>query len=345
MAHLGSPKPAAFFGGALCALAMMSVSATSAGQGTAPLTVSQPLVIPEGQPKTERVAADAGATKSDKGPLPAFDFSIGARIFSRAFNYGAYPPVSSLPPDSSGGYTYTYAYTYTFSPPPITGAVSAAVQWYPGAHFTSGFASNIGLSGSLQYALVGNSSSFSYATVTTETVGGTAYTMARPIYSTKKTCASYVYEIGPTVRVPFSGNEVAFGVAYGAQASKLNLNVVFVQYYRPSSPPPVPDVEYRYLHPRASVRVGLSGRLAFTGGVGYLAVLSAGQIKDDGYFPRASVKGMDIDAGLSIAIAPYVQVRPSVDYRRFFYTFPAGTGAGVPDDQYFGFNLMLAYRE
>jgi hypothetical protein len=326
MAHLRSRRRAAFPCSVLSALVLTSVSGTSAGQETAP---SQPLAMPEAQPKTARVADDTDTTKpSDKGSSPGLDLAIGARIFLRGFGYVARPPAAA------STYAYYTAYQYSFSPQ-VTPAVSAGVEWYPGAHFTSGFASNIGLSGGVQCAPSRSSSDY-IATITADAYGSTVQVP----FSQNRLGISYMYEIGAKVRVPWSAKELGLAIAYGAHASKPDQRPFFL------TASPIPDIEYRYIHPRASIRLGLSGRVAFIGGLGYLAILSAADITSDGYFPQASVKGMDIDAGLSIAVAPHIQIRPSVDYRRYFFTFPAGAGVvGVPDDQYVGFNLMLAYRE
>lgn len=106
----------------------------------------------------------------------------------------------------------------------------------------------------------------------------------------------------------------------------------------------LPAVTYRFVRPYVDARIEL-GRAAAFAGVGYLAVLSGGAVADR--FPSASVAGVEASLGGAFAIVRGLELRATVDYRRFFYALHPVPGAtyvaGGALDQLAGAQLALAY--
>jgi hypothetical protein len=167
--------------------------------------------------------------------------------------------------------------------------------------------------------------------------------------ATKYTTKAMQFSVGAQANFIFGTSSVSVAVEYGGQSYAVDL------------PPPsaanaqVPDVDYRFVRPNVSARLGVADKLAIRANVGYLVVLSAGEIVSDAYFAskNASVGGVDASVGIAYELAPHFEIRPSLDIRRYFYKFswsPASDilkapyPAGGAIDQYYGISLMAGFR-
>ncbi|MCA1665659.1 MAG: hypothetical protein LC659_15560, partial [Myxococcales bacterium] len=105
-----------------------------------------------------------------------------------------------------------------------------------------------------------------------------------------------------------------------------------------------PSVDYRYLRPAVDGRVTF-GRVALFVDGGYRAVLSAGYVGSR--FSRAGVGGVDVAAGVSVALPHDLALRLTGQYLRFFYDFRPQPGdpyiAGGAVDEFAVGELALAY--
>ena len=210
-------------------------------------------------------------------------------------------------------------------------AIALGAEWYPGAS-AGGFVGNIGLTAAFEYGFGFNSS------YKTPPAGEEAKK-----YSTK----AYQYALGLRYRIPFGGSELGIGVQYGAQVFSVDLPPPTLET------PGVPDVAYNFVRPSLNARIALADSVALTLGLGYLVVLSAGEIIStdaDGYFPKStsSVWGIDGNIGAAIKVAGPFEVRPAIDLRHYGFTFkPAADDrfqATAASDNYFGLSLTGALR-
>jgi hypothetical protein len=254
--------------------------------------------------------ATADAAAGAEGHRAAIDLTAGLRAFQRHLSYSSDQELMR---------------PYDIDPGAV--ALEASLELYPGAPSTTGPGANIGLTANVQSA-VGLTSR--YKNPLNADQEGT--------YTTK----SYGYDFGLKYRFPFSSNEVAVAVSYGQQVFSLSLP--------PASAPnmAVPTVEYRYIRPGLSGRFGVGEGFALCAGLGYLAVLGAGEMTSDAYFPHASVAGADVDLSLAIELAHAFELRPGFSYRAFFFNMNYANGdafdVGGALDQYLGLNVLLAYR-
>ena len=241
----------------------------------------------------------------------AIDLALGPRLFWRKL-----------------AYTNDYAGMDPYNTSPVAGSVALAIEWYPGAPYTNDFGANIGIIAGLNYAF-GLQSTYTNAD-------------APDLEGSYKT-DSYQYEIGLKLRIPISDHEIGLSTAYGAQVFAVNLPDP-----TPTAPT-VPDVSYHYIRPRASVRLAVAKSVAITGGASYVGVLTAGEIRTETYFPWAKVRGADFDLGMAFEVARHFEIRPSFDYRRYFFTLntieedPFFVEGAY--DRYIGVNVLGAYRQ
>ena len=248
---------------------------------------------------SKKVAADESAGSGLEGPTPRFlDVAVGGQGFSRSLGYNQYRQ----------GDVREYQ-------PKLLGGAVAAIDWYPGAHFTRGFATNIALDLNIAQAF-GVSS--------------------RGPDGTKFPTQVHDYNGGIKLRIPLdSGIEPSVTVGYGDHAFTVS----------GANRPPLPNTEYKYLRAVAAVRVPVATNIAVMAGAGYRHILSPGDIKTT-YFPNLAVKGIEANAGVGYAITSMIEARLGVDLRRYFYTFHSKNTdmfiVGGAIDQTIAFNLSLA---
>jgi hypothetical protein len=146
------------------------------------------------------------------------------------------------------------------------------------------------------------------------------------------------YSAGGRVRVRASGDSGPVVGVTGAYGGEMFL----IESWNPNAS--LPSVDYRFVRASADVRVPF-GRFAVFGDVGYLFVLSAGDVA--ARFPSSSVGGVEAELGASVAIAAGFEARATASYRRFFYSMNPTPGdgyvAGGALDELSGLQGSLAY--
>jgi hypothetical protein len=105
-----------------------------------------------------------------------------------------------------------------------------------------------------------------------------------------------------------------------------------------------PSVDYRYVRPAVDARIAI-GRVTLFADFGYRFILSSGYIGSR--FPHASVGGLDVGAGIAIALPRDFELCLRGRYDRFFYDLHPQPGdpyvAGGALDEYAVGELALAY--
>ena len=107
-----------------------------------------------------------------------------------------------------------------------------------------------------------------------------------------------------------------------------------------------PDLDYGSLQVGLTSRWSLSRRIALTLDASYLVVLGTGQFGE--LFPHATSFGLDVVAGVAVALAGGVEVRAGADFRSYFHSFNPEVGdrydlTGATDQQLAGW-LAVALR-
>lgn len=110
--------------------------------------------------------------------------------------------------------------------------------------------------------------------------------------------------------------------------------------------PEVPNVEIHAALAGAGFRWDIGGGVFFVGRGAYLAPFSAGEIASEAWFPRASVGGLEANAGVGLRVDD-VEFRALFAMRRFWYAMGSEPGdarvAGGAVDQYLSGVLELAW--
>lgn len=108
-----------------------------------------------------------------------------------------------------------------------------------------------------------------------------------------------------------------------------------------------PDVNYRVVRAGLGIRLALSDRVAVHGSADYLHVLDAGPLTGD-RFPRATVRGVDLDLGAGYSFTDNFEAQVSVGLRRYGFDMkvqPTDTLiAGGATDEYLSMTIGIAYR-
>jgi hypothetical protein len=233
----------------------------------------------------------------------ALDLTVGGRAFRRHLSY------------TDDLFGVLRAYDLNLGP-----AAYAAVEWYPGAHFSNGPLAHLGLVASGEYAF--------------------ALRSRDPATDASYDTRAWSASLGVRARLPLGASEVGLTGAYLLQQYA-------VEGTRHGNDPGVPTVTYQSLRAGLSARIALTGWFALTAGAGYLFVLSAGEMSSE-YFPRAQMGAVDAALGAALAVASEIEVRLGLDARRYFYSFHPEPGdpwiAGGALDHYFGATLGVALR-
>lgn len=277
--------------------------ASSSAATAASTTAAAPSVAPSQEP----AAAPVDAPAPPQGPSPAaIDVSLGARWYGRFFAYNQ---------DVFGELR-----NYDLAAAP---ALSATVEWYPGAHFSRGPASWFGLIAQGAY-VVGVSSRDSR-----DTVYGTT---------------AFWFDVGLRVRIPLGLHDLGLHATYGQQHFSIANN----GGGGPSANDPgVPGVQYQSVRVGASVRIGASERVGILLGASGLPLISAGDIAQN-YFVRATAAGVEAQLGLAIGLVSGLELRVLADARRYFYAMNPRVGdawvAGGALDHHLTAGAAIAFR-
>jgi hypothetical protein len=145
------------------------------------------------------------------------------------------------------------------------------------------------------------------------------------------------YSVGGRARLRTGAGDspvVGLGAAYGAEQFAIDS----------TTNAPLPSVDYRFVRATGDVRVPF-GHAAVFAGLGYLFVLSAGDVA--ARFPRATVGGIEGEIGGALSVASGLEARITAGYRRFFYAMNPAPGdgfvAGGALDELGGLQASVAY--
>ena len=180
---------------------------------------------------------------------------------------------------------------------------------------------------------------------------GTTYRAPQPGQEGTHATSAMAYSVGGRVNYSFGNNTVGGGGEFGVQKYTVDLP-------RPTlANAQVPDVDYHFIRPNVAGRFGLADRVSFLASLGYLYILSAGEIVSEFYFrgPITSASGFDVNLG--VAWAPLsgnlrnVEIRPMFGWRRIAFRFTPGTDPAVDPyvatgahDDYLSLSLMVGVR-
>ena len=261
------------------------------------------------EPKEEEPVKTVEKTEEPSSPNTAerpvaLNLGVGAKLFGRRFFYkdDIFKALSK----------------YTL---PVGPALQLEADWYPGAHFTTGVAANIGLSVGFNYALG----------ISSVANDGTRYGTS-----------ALRLRAGLIGRLTFGRIQLLPQVGYVMQTYSIASGA------NGAAKPNIPDVSYSILRAGLGTRISLIGPLGVTAGFNYQAPLSTGEISSTAYFPRLKAGGLDGNFG--VAIGPLfnrVEVRLGVEYIRYWYSMnpepgDASVAGGALDDS-FGGSLMVAF--
>jgi hypothetical protein len=248
---------------------------------------------------TNNAATEAPSESHPSRPV-ALDIGIGFRGIGRSLSYSN---------DMTGSFR---GYDLGFGP-----SFHATLEWFPGAHFTSGPGAHIGIYGAFGYA---------FGISSQDTSGNTFDT------------TSYLWDAGLRGRIPLGHFDLGIRAGVGGQTYSIADSA--------GSSSGIPALDYLF------VRIGLSGRYDIADRVGimlafsYLLTLNSGPFRAM-YFPNESVHGIDAGLGLAIRLIAGLEVRAGFDIRAFFHSLnPQGSDPQVEGatDLFYGVTAGLAYR-
>jgi hypothetical protein len=181
---------------------------------------------------------------------------------------------------------------------------------------TSSAMAGFGLTGNLTYALG----------IGTQNAGGDGPARAEV----------FGYEVGARQRISVGMVDVLPHVSY------------LVDNFVASAAELSPDVRYRAVRAGLGGRLWLSSKAEVRASADYLHVLSAGPLTEDGRFPRATVRGVDLSLGAGYSVSDSLEAVVAVGLRRYGFDMGAQPGdtlvAGGAIDEYLSMTLGLAYR-
>ncbi len=194
-------------------------------------------------------------------------------------------------------------------------ALSARLLWYPGAHFTSGLAANIGLDAQFDLGIGLGTETADGAS----TFGTSAMNLAASLRG----------------RLPLGPHEL--GLFAGIAVDRFALEGAETLF---------PNASYLSLRPGLAGRFWLGDALSLSPHFAWRVVLDAGDVTGADWFPRASVGGLDAGLVVGLRIVGPLEAQLAVAYRRYFFSMNPEMGdarvAGGALDQRFTGTLYIA---
>lgn len=237
--------------------------------------------------------------------LPAIVTGVGFKGFGRSFGWAA---GSS---DALASYSL-----------PFAGAVAFEGTWYPAAHFTDGFVSNIGafLSGEVGIGLASKQDDSRYQTRADR------------------------FRFGARLRLPLGKKVLLDGVlGYSTQTFAIAPQSATTGLPRPN----IPSVTYN--GPRAAVGATFQFNEVFGADVlaGFMFVYGKGELASASYFPNTSGLAVDAGLGVSVKVVEALRVRASFDWTGYFLATHADPMAIVTStgatDHFIGSTLSVLW--
>ncbi|MCI0572379.1 MAG: hypothetical protein L0Y66_16620 [Myxococcaceae bacterium] len=252
----------------------------------------------ERPPAAPRNIAVAPTSNGPERPR-ALLLSVGLGVARRVFTY------SDVASPSLVGYR-------------LAGAPQLALglDWFPGAHVSSGPLAHVGL-----------------------TVRTTRLLFVRSVGPDGVPYGTDAQDLaaGLVLRLPLGALELALAGRYGLQ----HFRIAPLEGQKPL----LPDVDYRYVEPElsASLALGPVVRLGLRGG--YLWVPASGEVSSERFFPRLAVAAAEAGVSLGVRLSPAWEVRVGADYRRYLLELHTQAGdplvAGGARDEHLGGSVAL----
>jgi hypothetical protein len=246
-------------------------------------------------------SAPAEAPPSAAPPRPvALDVGLAFRGIGRSLSYAN---------DSTNSFR---GYDLGLGP-----SIYATLEWFPGAHFTSGPGAHIGVYGAFGYA---------FGISSQDSAGNTFDT------------TSYLYDAGVRGRIPIGHFDLGLRIGVGGQTYSIADSG--------GTASGIPAVDYLFVRFGVSGRYDIAERVGIMLGFSYLLTLNSGPFRAM-YFPNESVNGIDGNLGLAIRLVAGLELRAGFDVRVFFHSLnPQGSDPQVEGatDLFYGVTGGLAYR-
>lgn len=237
----------------------------------------------------------------------ALDINFGARFGTRNFAYN--DPLPGL-----------RKYGMSLSP-----NLRLQLRWYPVAHFSGGWMSNIGLD--LRGEML---------------VGVTSKNRAGQKFET----SAHSIGVGVRGRLPFRTLELGAVLGYGVHAFSLEGTS--------KADPDVPDAGYGFLRAGLDMRWAFFEPLYLGVQAAYLLGLSHGEIESRQWFPHTSGDGVEADIAFGMSFSKILGVEAAFSLQRYFMSFDPqprdpgvrgpGRVAGGAIDQYVSGRVAMVLR-
>lgn len=228
---------------------------------------------PEPEEAPEEAPEPAPKAPKKGGTHAALIASIGPRLSWRTLKYEGATNLNS----------YKHPAGSPFFSLPI------AAQYYPGAHFSNAWYSNLGLDFEFDYNL-----------------GGKSSLDGRELKTT-----AYDLGVGAIYRIPTADFEPRFRLGYVRQA--------FI--VEDGSQTMLPDVEYDAIRLGAGTAIKFVDWFAFDVNFAYLFVLGTGELESPDYADNLSTKAWEAGAAFAMRFRDVYGLRIGIDYRRYKYDF------------------------
>jgi hypothetical protein len=254
----------------------------SAGVTAAP---PPPREAPPAAPSAELSGSSSAPPR--RSAQPAFVTGVGFKGLSRSFAWAA------------GASEALASYSL-----PFAGAVAFDGTWYPGAHFTDGFAANVG------------------AFINGEVGIGIASRQEDARFQTR----ADRFRFGARLRLPLGSRlQLDGALGYSTQTFAIAPQAAGTATPRPN----IPSVTYT--GPRAAVGASLQfgERVNVDALAGFMLVAGAGELATSAYFPKTSGVAADASLGLGVRLVDALRLRASFDWTGYFLSTNADPGASV----------------
>lgn len=196
-------------------------------------------------------------------------------------------------------------------------SLAARLLWYPGAHFTRGFAAHLGVDAELNLGLG----------LSTETADGVSEFATSALSLTASLRA----------RLPLGRHELGFFAG-----------IAIDQFALDDAETLFPNAAYTALRPGLAGRFWLGERISLSPHFAWRVVMAAGDVTGADWFPRASVGGLDAGLSVGVAVVGPLELQIAGTYRRYFYSMNPEVGdarvAGGALDQRVSATLYLAFH-
>jgi hypothetical protein len=244
-------------------------------------------------------------TPSAKSQLPALRVGLGFRGFNRSLTWSGDPDQALA------------RYALGFAP-----AVAFDVNWYPGAHVTTGVLANLGVAfqGDIGVGLSSRQDASRFGT------------------------RAQRYRISGAFRQPL-GSVVSLEAMAGFSTQSFSIDAVAANDGSPR--PNIPSVTFNGPRGALGARFGAFGPVSIDLQVGFTFLAFLGELGSEAYFRRAGGFGLDAGAGVAVEVVPNIQARAGIDFTRYFLSLRPEEGArfSAPSaaDQYLGVNVALQW--